>query len=196
MAEALLRERSRSLGLELAVSSAGSMFDDRPAEGGAVAALAKLGIDLGQHRSRIVTPEIVSRADLVIGMEQRHVRDISVMPGASLAATFTLPDLVARGASLGPRGPESSHDWLGRIGAGHSPADVLVSRPDLEVADPMGGSNRAFRRCAAELDDLVTRLLALAWPHSPASRPGSGAPAGSTVVARPPRPFRSARTHG
>ena len=42
--------------------------------------------------------------------------------------------------------------------------DVLATRPDLEVADPIGGSNRAFRACAAELDQLIERFVRLAWP--------------------------------
>lgn len=168
MAEALLRERSRDLGLDLVVSSAGSMFDDRPAERGAVAAMAKLGIDLGGHRSRIFTPEIVGGADLVIGMEQRHVREISVVPGASFTATYTLPDLVTRATSIGPRGQdpmEAMDVWLGRVGAGRSPADAMADQPHREIADPMGGSSRGFRRCASQLDDLLGRFVALAWPR-------------------------------
>lgn len=173
MAEALLRERSRALGLDLAVCSAGSMFDDRPAERGAVAALARLDIDLAGHRSRVFTPEIVGRADLVITMEQRHVREISVVPGASFATTFTLPDLVARSTSVGPRGNEPVEDWLGRVGAGRSPAEVMSDRPDREIADPMGGPNRGFRRCAAQIDDLLGRFVTLAWPLAPATDHGS-----------------------
>lgn len=164
MAEALLRERSRALGLDLVVGSAGSMFDDRPAERGAVAAMAKLDIDLSGHRSRTFTPEIVGRAGLVIAMEQRHVREVSVIPGALFAVTFTLHDLVSRSTSVGPRGQESIETWLGRVGAGRSPADAMMDQPHREVADPMGGSNRGFRRCAAQLDDLLDRFVALAWP--------------------------------
>ena len=54
MAEALLRHRAEQEGLDLTVSSAGILFDDRPATEEAVDAMARLGIDLSSHRSRVV----------------------------------------------------------------------------------------------------------------------------------------------
>lgn len=58
---------------------------------------------------------------------------------------------------------------LGRVAAGRSPVDVMFDRADLEVADPMSGSNRSFRRCAAQIDRLLGRFVALAWPHGSAT---------------------------
>lgn len=163
MAEVLLRGRAEARGLDLTVSSAGSLFDGRAAERGALAAVGKLGLDLGSHRARTYDAELIAGADLVIPMEQRHVREISLLVPAAFRKTFTLPDLVARAERTGAR-REPLADWLGRLGAGRSPADVLATRPDLEVDDPIGGSNRAFRACAAELDQLLERFVRLAWP--------------------------------
>jgi protein-tyrosine phosphatase len=168
MAEALLRGRADELGLDLTVRSAGSLFDGRGAERGARSAVSKLGLDLGPHRSRVYDAEMIAAADLVIAMEQRHVREISLLVPGAFRSTFTLPDLVARAERTGPR-REPKTDWLARLGAGRSPSEVLASRPDLEVADPIGGSNRAFRACAAELGQLLDRFLRLAWPEGAAT---------------------------
>jgi protein-tyrosine-phosphatase len=167
MAEALLRRRAEAASLDLTVRSAGSLFELRAPESGAVAALQKLGIDLGSHRSHIFDGEAIRRADLVIGMELRHVREICLIEPAAFRSTFTLPDLVLRAEAIGVRTDEPFDDWVARLGADRTPSDVLATRLDLEVADPMGASHRAFRRCAAEIDDLLARFVALAWPGDP-----------------------------
>ncbi|CAN5740624.1 hypothetical protein BH23ACT2_BH23ACT2_16550 [soil metagenome] len=182
MAEALLRHRLGALDLDARVSSVGSLFDDRPAEPAAVAALARLGIDLSPHRARRLSPETVGPADLVVAMEQRHVREASVVPGGSFDKTFTLPDLVRRAEAAGARGtdpPETFTAWLGRLGADRNRADAVAARPDLEIDDPMGLSPRRFRRSATELAELIDRFVAVAWPEdadatADASRPPAG----------------------
>lgn len=162
MAEALLRARVAEAGLTVSVSSAGELFEDRPAEPGAIDAMDRLGIDLSDHRSRVWTPELVSSADLVIAMEQRHVYGVVVAIGA-LGTTFTFPDLVARARAYGPRGDEPLRDYLDTLARGW-PAGTRVDGTDLDVVDPMGQSHRAFRRCADQLGDLVDALVPLAWP--------------------------------
>ncbi|MGI8755551.1 MAG: low molecular weight phosphatase family protein [Acidimicrobiales bacterium] len=162
MAEALLRARVADVGLSAGVSSAGELFDDRPAEPGAIDAMDRLGIDLSEHRSRVWTPELARGADLVITMEQRHVYEVVVAIGA-LGTTFTFPDLVARARAHGPRGIESMRDYLDIL-TREWPAGTRVDGTDLDVLDPMGQSHRAFRRCAAQLGDLVDALVPLAWP--------------------------------
>lgn len=164
MAEALLRARAEAHHLHLQVSSAGSLFDGRPAEPGAVSALASRGVDLSDHRSRVYTPEMVGRADLVIGMEQAHVREVSVLPGASFWRTYTFPDLVQRAEQAGPRRDEPFDVWLALLGAERSPSDLWADRADLEVADPMGAPARVFGRSATEIADLVDRFVTVAWP--------------------------------
>ncbi|CAN5473668.1 low molecular weight phosphatase family protein [soil metagenome] len=162
MAEALLRRRFEDVEEPIVVHSAGFLFDGRAAEPGAIAALAKLDLDLGAHQAAKVTPEAVHRADLVLAMEQAHVRDLALLPGAELAKIFTFPDAVARAEHVGPRGDEPVTTWVRRLGVDRDPHQLLDRRPDLEVEDPMGRSKRAFRACAAELDDLAERFVALA----------------------------------
>jgi protein-tyrosine phosphatase len=163
MAEALLRARLDEREISgVAVASVGLLFDDRPAEPGAVAAMAKRGLDITDHRSRRVDDVLIADADLVVAMEQRHVREL-VVGGADLDRTFTLPDLVMR-AEAQLRGDEGFLAWIDRLAVGRTAAEMLGAGTRLEVEDPMGGSRRGFRRCADVLADLVDRFVAVAWP--------------------------------
>ncbi len=76
LAEALLRERidREELGQRVEVSSAGLLATDgAPASAMAVEIAAANGLELGGHRSRQLTEEILSGADLVIGMQPSHL---------------------------------------------------------------------------------------------------------------------------
>ena len=55
------------------VSSAGTWGrDDLPAAPEAIEVLERHGIDISTHTSRIVTPEIIQAADLILTMENGH----------------------------------------------------------------------------------------------------------------------------
>jgi protein-tyrosine-phosphatase len=71
---------------------------------------------------------------------------------------------VDRAEALGPRGPESLLEWTTLVGEDRRPTDYLSDDPRSEVPDPMGQSGRAFRRVADQIDDLLERLVDLAWP--------------------------------
>ena len=165
MAEALLRERLRERGVDASVSSAGLSFDGRAATKEAVEAAARHHVDIDAHRSRVVTADMVERADLVLGMERQHAREAVVLADGALARTFTLKELVRRGRDGGARrADESMEDWLARISAGRRAADLMGDSPDDDVADPYLNPSRAYVACVDELDRLVRRLVDLAWP--------------------------------
>lgn len=164
MAEAMLRRRLTDREPTVRVGSVGLMFDDRPAESGAVKAMRKRGIDLTDFRSRIATSERVAGASLVLAMERVHVREISVLADGLFDRTFTLIEFVEGAEIHGPRRQESFDDWVAKIGRHRKPADYLFDDPSTEVPDPMGRSNRTFRQCADTIDDLLGRLVDLAWP--------------------------------
>ena len=169
MAEAILRARLADRAADVVVGSAGLYFDGRPAEPGAVKALARRGLDLAPFRSRIISAELLAGASLVLGMEQRHVREVSVLDPSLFARTFTLPEFAAAVAEAEPRGTASLADWVRELGRDRSVADHLGADPTLEVADPMGLSSRAFRTCADRLETLVDQIVEAAWPRVDAS---------------------------
>ena len=106
MAAALLAHRLPSLD----VSSAGSLPGGRPASPGGVRAMATRGLDLHEHRSRTLDPEMVAAADLVLCMARLHLREVVVAAPSALPRTFTLRELVRRGEAVCHPGGGDLHD--------------------------------------------------------------------------------------
>jgi protein-tyrosine phosphatase len=165
MAEALLRERLRSRGVEATVSSAGITFDGRAATDDAIRAAASYDLDITEHRSRLMNADLVHRANLVIGMERLHAREAVVLGESLLPRCFTLKELVRRGEAVGARRQdESTEAWLARANAGRRPMELLGESAADDVADPYLGSPKVYAACIAEIADLVERLVNLMWP--------------------------------
>ena len=150
MGEALLRERLETGGVDARVSSVGLLLDDRPADPHAI-------------------DEMAEEIDLLIGMEQRHVREAVLLHADLFTRAYTLPDLVARAESVGPRADRSMDEWLAELGEGRRRTDLFRQDRRLEVADPIGKSKKAFHRTAEEISALIERFVVLAWSDEPAS---------------------------
>lgn len=164
MAEALLRHRFAELGVDARVASAGLLQSGQPASAHGVDILRGRGIDMTTHRSRAITREILSSADLILAMAREHVREAVVMDPSLWPRTFTLKELVRRGEAAGPRRPgEALSEWLARVGQGRRVADLTGSSPADDVADPIGGPRSAYERLSMELDGLLDRLVAVAF---------------------------------
>jgi protein-tyrosine phosphatase len=164
MAEVLLRHRLDALGVDASVASAGRLQDGLPAAEHGVDVLRGRGLDMSTHRSRAATRQILTSADLILGMAREHVREAVVAEPAVWPRTFTLRELVRRGEAAGPRrAGESMQDWLARVGQGRRVADLAGSSPDDDIADPIGMPRPAYERLAVELDDLLDRLVAVAF---------------------------------
>lgn len=165
MAQVLLQHRLDALGVGARVSSAGELRGGVAASPGSVRAMAARGLDIGDHRSRTMTAEEVAAADLVIGMARRHVREAVLACPEAWPCTFTLKELVRRGEGIGPRPPDQPLSaWLDLVGLGRQPADLLGDDPADDVEDPIGRADDVYETTAAELADLVERLVALAFP--------------------------------
>jgi protein-tyrosine phosphatase len=165
MAAVLLDARLQEAGIDARVFSAGLLEGGRPAWPDAAAVLGKRGLDLSEHVSTQLAPADVDDTDLVLGMAREHVREAVALDEAAYPRSFTLKELVRRGEAS-PRRNEPLEKWLEELSADRSPRDLLGASPDDDVADPIGGSLRKFRATADELDDLVSRLVGVAWPPS------------------------------
>ena len=181
MAEALLGARIAERELPAAVGSAGLLEGGRERPPEVTAVLAKRGVALPDQLSRQLLQDDLQRADLLLGMERAHVRYTVVLEPEAWPRTFTLKELVRRGAELGPRPPvESPGAWLARAHEGRDRPDLLGDSPLDDVADPYGGPSSAYEAAVTEIEDLVDRLVSLLWPISggPHRPPGtSGAQA-------------------
>jgi len=164
MAEVLLRDRFRSSGVDARVASAGLLRSGQPASAHGVDLMRERGLDMGAHRSRTIAPELLTSADLILGMAREHVREAVVMATTVWPRTFTLKELVRRGEAAGPRQADEPMDaWIARVAQGRRVADLSGSSPEDDIVDPIGGPRSAYERLAAELDDLLDRMVAVAF---------------------------------
>lgn len=170
MVEALLAGELRRRGVEATVHSAGLLFDGRAADPHSVSAMADRELDLSGFASRKMTESLLRSADLVIGMERRHVREAAVALPEVWPRAFTLKELARRASAAGPRPDDVPvEDWLARLAADRTTTDHLGDDPSDDVPDPIGRSLRTFRRCAEDLERLVGVVVEHLWPASPST---------------------------
>jgi protein-tyrosine phosphatase len=163
LAAVALQERADAAGLPIRVRSAGvSAVPGIPATPPTVDAARKLGLDLSEHASVPLDPDDIRAADLVIGLERRHVQEIVLRDSHAFVKTFTFKELARRGVALGPRAPGEPLDaWLARVHAGRRAIDLVGASADDDVADPTGSNAVDHRSTAEELDRLSETVLAL-----------------------------------
>jgi protein-tyrosine phosphatase len=167
MAAAFLQARLERLGVDAIVESAGLLEPNREVAPGTVRVLANYAIDVRPHRSRRLDTATVEAASLILGLERAHVREAVVLAPQTWPRAFTLKELVRRGEAIGPRRPgEPLGGWLARAHVDRSHDDLAGSSLIDDVTDPYGLSDTAYEETAAEIDDLVARLVALAWADS------------------------------
>jgi protein-tyrosine phosphatase len=167
MAEVLLADALARRGVAAHVSSAGLLEDGRPASEHSVTCMADRGLDLSGHASRKMTPELLAGADLLVGMERRHVREAAVAAPDSWSRAFTLRELARLATAAGPRPADVTLDvWLAHLTADRTTSAHLGASADDDVADPIGRSLRTYRKCADELVSLVATVVDHLWPAS------------------------------
>ena len=167
MAEALLGHRLAARGYDANVHSAGLSLHDEPASAYGIDVMAARGLDTRSHRSRVMTREIVAGADLVLGMARAHVREAVVLESSAWPKAFTLKEIVRRGSQVGPRHPgQKLDDWLAEVHAGRSHHELLGAGHADDIADPIGGTKAMYEATAAEIEALIDRLVALAFPET------------------------------
>jgi protein-tyrosine-phosphatase len=83
MAETLLREALAAKGnTQVSVSSAGTgAWDGAPASEGAYLVALENGLDMSNHRARLLTREIVRDADLILVMSGHHLARVAELGG-------------------------------------------------------------------------------------------------------------------
>ena len=123
---------------DIEVSSAGtSAWADAPASDGSLLVALENGINLGDHRARPLSPEIVSNSDLIFAMGPHHLDRIEALGGTDrswLLTAYASGGAVARPVS-DPFGGEleiyrATFDELQReVGAILDRMEVERSRP-------------------------------------------------------------------
>jgi protein-tyrosine-phosphatase len=159
LAAALLEEETS--GLPVRIASLGTLeLDGRPALPEAVEIAQELGLDLSNHRARGLARVDLSRADLVLGFERRHVKYSVVESGAPRQVSFTLPELVGLLGRI--PGPPLPSDAVERARVRVRQANALrEGRAADELGDPLGLTVSDQRRIASELALMTSQLAQL-----------------------------------
>lgn len=102
MAQALLRKTlAEDQGRELqgiAVCSAGlGAFPGQPASPEALRVMKSHGIDLSQHRSRVLEEKMVQEADLILTMTSAQARQLIDLYPPKRSSIYTLTEFTGRG---------------------------------------------------------------------------------------------------
>ncbi len=87
MAEAMLRQAAEAAGLgNLEVSSAGiGAWDGAAASEGAYLVLLEQGLDLSNHRARLLTKDLVDESDIILTMARSQLGRVREMGGGARA---------------------------------------------------------------------------------------------------------------
>ncbi len=108
---------------------------------------------------------MVAQADMIIGMQRLHVREVVLADPPAFAKSFTLREIVRRGAERGGRSSlQSLPDWLRHLGEGRRHMDLIGDSALDDIHDPMGGKPKDYRVMLNDLETLTQGLHSLTWP--------------------------------
>jgi len=142
-----------------ATSYGTAKYGEAPALPFAIESGRALGVDIGAHRSRPLTPQTLATQDLVIAFEPFHV-SLSVIEGGAVdRRTFLLTEFVPL-----LREARNKSDPVSRARSVVEDADAVRSffdgsRPRA-IPDPARSSRSEMQRVASEIEALVWKLVA------------------------------------
>ncbi len=143
MAEALLKHMLKENGFEdIKIMSAGIYaWEGDKASPGAAEVLKEMGIDVAEHNSALLTPELIEEADLVLTMTSNHKRAVLDMCPEAGKKVHTLREYVS--------------DQNGEI---HKFRDNRGGA-DHDIKDPYGQSVDIYRESAKEIEKYLNMLV-------------------------------------
>ncbi len=130
MAEGLLRRAIKGRTDCQVISAGVGAMDGQPPSAHAVRALKELGVDISQQRSRMLTPELVEKADYIFGMTHTHVDSINLLFPHAAEKTFLLREF-----------------------------DETLDEFEKDITDPIGGSYETYTACRDQIEQGIFSLL-------------------------------------
>lgn len=135
-------------------------------------------LDLGDHRSRPVTADLLHGADLVITMAAAHRDRCAQLSGEVAGRTFTLREVIALCGDLVHRGTGSDPAALAAGAAERRHRTAATVHTD--VHDPIADPWPAWATMGATLDELVGDLVRILG-----AEPGWRSPAAAAQASEP-----------
>ena len=130
MAEGIFRHALKGRS-DIQVLSAGiGAMDNQPPSHYAVQAVKELGIDISRQRSRMLTADLVKRADYIFGMTHSHVDSIMLLYPKAAEKTFLLREF-----------------------------DDTLDIFEKDISDPIGGSYEVYLNCRDQIEQGIATLF-------------------------------------
>jgi len=130
----MLRRELAALGTE--VQSAGFMGTNRPAPAEAVAAAARRGVEVSEHRSRVLTADVARAVDLIVVMDAVQQRLVCERFGRRPDDVIVLGDL-----DPAPIETRTIRDPVNESAAVFDHTYERIARCVRELAKILGGSD-------------------------------------------------------
>src|SRR5271156_1796482 len=130
MAEGLFRHATQGRTDYQVISAGVGAMEGQPPSSHAVRALKELGIDISQQRSRMLTPDLVERADYIFGMTHSHVDSINLLFPHAAEKTFLLREF-----------------------------DETLDEFEKDISDPIGGSYETYAYCRDQIEQGIFAML-------------------------------------
>jgi glycine hydroxymethyltransferase len=130
MAEGLFRHATQDRADYQVISAGVGAMEGQPPSAHAVRALKELGIDIAQQRSRMLTPELIERADYIFGMTHSHVDSINLLFPHAAEKTFLLREF-----------------------------DETLDEFEKDITDPIGGSYETYAYCRDQIEQGIFSML-------------------------------------
>ena len=136
MAEALFRRAAAGRGEFRALSAGLGAMDGQPPTAHSVEAMRKLGVDISEQRSRMLTAELVRQADYIFGMTHNHVDTVALLYPPAAEKTFLLREF-----------------------------DDTLESYEKDIGDPIGSSYEVYEDCRDQIEQGIASLMKFMEQH-------------------------------
>src|SRR6266478_370003 len=140
MAEGLFRQAVKGRNDFRVLSAGVGAVEGAPPSEYAVRALKELGIDISNQRSRMLTSEVVQRADYIFGMTHSHIDTVTLLYPQAAEKTFLLREF-----------------------------DDTLELFEKDISDPIGGSYDIYLDCRDQIEQGIASLLRFVEQGEPGS---------------------------
>src|SRR5690349_14609977 len=130
MAEGLFRHAVKGRGDYEVLSAGVGAVEGLPPSEHAVRALRELGIDISRQRSRMLSADLVHRADYIFGMTHSHVDAIMLLYPQAAEKTFLLREF-----------------------------DETLDSFENDIPDPIGGSFDVYLNCRDQIEQGIASMF-------------------------------------
>jgi RpiB/LacA/LacB family sugar-phosphate isomerase len=136
MAEALFRRETQGRGAFRVLSAGLGAMDGQPPTAHSVEAMRKLGVDISEQRSRMLTADLVRQADYIFGMTHSHVDTVALLYPPAAEKTFLLREF-----------------------------DDTLESYEKDIGDPIGSTYEVYEECRNQIEQGIASLLKFMEQH-------------------------------